>query len=337
MTTHTAQPPPVGGAERVEAVADVGELREQHVERRGQRRDHDQRPGPDAHQPLERGGLLAGRRGDAVAQLAQQRLRSPACGSRPTAPAAGGTGAALASSCGADRAGGRGDAALGARRAPPSETSSSARSIACSPRRRPTRSPNPKSMITGRRRRHEDVRGAERPVRDARRVQRSDLPPDARRGASASIAVGRELVERATVDVLHRERHRAVGQRARAPRAAGTVTSARCAMQQQQRLVLDVLLERQRRPVVVRAAQQQRAVAAVQEVGIAAVACVDLHERAVTVVERRGVELRPPAVGPLERRARRRPARRRASAAATTAGAGGGSARRTRRAPRRRP
>ena len=43
MRMHTISQRPIGVSQRVEAVVDVGELREQHVERAGQGRDHDER------------------------------------------------------------------------------------------------------------------------------------------------------------------------------------------------------------------------------------------------------------------------------------------------------
>ncbi len=70
--------------------------------------------------------------------------------------------------------------------------------------------------------------------------------------------------------------------------------------EQHQRLVLDVVLERQRRVIVVRAAEQQRAVPAVQEVGVATVLRVHLHE-AAAVAGVGAVELGTAALGAGER------------------------------------
>ena len=113
-----------------EAVVDVGQLRQQDVEGAGEGGDHQERPGPHAHEPLERLRLRRRDRGDLVAELVSSafdaRLRVAADSAerlqvrqwrRPARPAS------------SDAGGGRD------RRSAPtsaaSDTSSSARSIAC--------------------------------------------------------------------------------------------------------------------------------------------------------------------------------------------------------------
>ena len=141
------QPPEVGGAERVDAVADVGELREEHVERGRQRGDGDERPrpGPAPTAP----GAPALRRSPRRCRPAGRAAAScsPACASRPRARAVAGR---------APRSPAREVRWPGpprrARGSTPtrvaSETSSSARSIACVLGSADS-VPNPRSMITG--------------------------------------------------------------------------------------------------------------------------------------------------------------------------------------------
>ena len=109
---------------------------------------------------------------------------------------------------------------------------------------------------------------------------------------------------------------------AQSDRSAGQRHVGPLRHEQEQRFVLDVLLERHRRPVVVRTPEERGAVAAVEEVGVAAVARVDLDEGAVAAVERRGVELGAPTVGPLERELVDRAVRRRAARRTTVLGVG---------------
>ena len=61
------EPRPVGRAERVEAVVDVGQLRQQEVEGAGERGDHHERPRPHPHEPLERFRFQPRRLADLVA------------------------------------------------------------------------------------------------------------------------------------------------------------------------------------------------------------------------------------------------------------------------------
>ena len=68
-------PCPVGRLHRPHAVVDVGELREKQVEGAGQDGHRHERPGPDAHEPLERRDLLARHLGGAGAELGQEPLR----------------------------------------------------------------------------------------------------------------------------------------------------------------------------------------------------------------------------------------------------------------------
>ena len=144
-------------------------------------------------------------------------------------------------------------------------------------------------------------------MRQPRRMESPDVTPD-RVEQGVVDRFGLECVEGRAVDVLHRERHGRKGHVHDGRRMRlGAGLAHETALGEEDDLApvvedeLLVLPEAQRRPVIVRAPQQQRAVAPVQEVGIAAVACVDLHERAPTVVERRGVELRPTTIGTLQR------------------------------------
>ena len=103
--------------------------------------------------------------------------------------------------------------------------------------------------------------------------------------------------------------------------ASGQATPPAPASRSSKRLVLDVAVERRRasrRPD--RGAR--RPVAAVEQVGVAAVLGVDLDERGRPVGERRPVQLGPAADGPLERRARSRRGRIGAAPAATAGGLG---------------
>ncbi len=171
---------------------------------------------------------------------------------------------------------------------------------------------------------------AARSERCARRAvcRRLDLLPHAVEQVGVDL-LGRQRVESGA---RRRTRRRAPSSRRRgrrATRSSGQRHVRSLRHEQEQRLVFDVLLERHRRPVVVRSSEERSAVAAVQEVGVAAVARVDLDERAGAAVERDGVELGATAVGPLERQivdrrvhrceARRRPRRDRAAVRCTRA------------------
>ncbi len=129
-------------------------------------------------------------------------------------------------------------------------------------------------------------------------VHAVDLFPHPVEQVGADLLRG-QLVQRPPVDEADREGHRAIGQRGQTAQGRARDLGA-TGHEQQQRLVLDVLLERHRRPVVVRAAEERGPVAAVQEVGVAAVAGVHLDEGAIAAVERRGVELGATSVGARE-------------------------------------
>ena len=73
--------------------------------------------------------------------------------------------------------------------------------------------------------------------------------------------------------------------------SGGVATRGPEGEQHEQRLVLDVVLERRCRQVVARAAQERRPVPAVQQVGVAAVTPVHLHERASAINEGGDVQL----------------------------------------------
>ena len=233
--------------------------------------------GPDPHEPLERRRLLAGRARRSRRGARAAATSTPACGSRRTGPAAAGT-ARRGQRVGPMHARRRRDGRVRPRRGRRARRAAR-RGRSPGPAASPTRSPNPKSMITGRA--PATRMFAARSERCASRAPCSRLRPRARRASSRAVVdlVGRQLVEPAAVDVLERRapssrRRGAVSELARRAAHAGPLRQ-----QQEQRLVFDVLLERHRRPVVVRAAQQRGAVAAVEEVGVAAVACVDLDER----------------------------------------------------------
>ena len=78
----TGEPAPVGRAERLDAVVDVGELRQQEVEGAGERGDHQERAWSHPDQSLERLRLDTGRLADVVADGLEQRLRCLPAGRR---------------------------------------------------------------------------------------------------------------------------------------------------------------------------------------------------------------------------------------------------------------
>ena len=127
-----------------------------------------------------------------------------------------------------------------------SEASSSARSIAWRPGLADS-SPMPKSTITGPTGGHEDVAGAQRPMREPGRVEGRHLAPDRVEELVVDL-VGVELVEAARRRCVRgrapssrraaRRAHRPPGQSHARPRGED----------QQEGLVLDVVGERRRRP-----------------------------------------------------------------------------------------
>ena len=142
----------------------------------------------------------------------------------------------------------------------------------------------------------EDVRRPQGTVGDATAVHRLRLAPD---GLDHRWIELLELVEPVSVDILHRDDHRSVGQRGQGLEI-GAAHAAPAGEQEEQALVLDVALERCDGPLVGGVAQDRRAIAAVQQVGIAGVAGVHLDERRPAVGQRRPVQLRPAADGALE-------------------------------------
>ncbi len=161
-------------------------------------------------------------------------------------------------------------------------------------------------------RRDQHVGSSERAVREARPVEQDHLVPD---GVEESVVdrVGIDLVEWASADILHRQHHRAVGELRQAAEV-GAGSAAAMGEHEQERLVLDLVVEG-RRVVVGRVTQQQRAVPAVEQIGVPAVAAVDLDELAVpspAVRDRYSCD-RPPSARSMLRRSRRGrlPARRR--------------------------
>ncbi len=287
MTTADRQPPEVGGPQRVDAVADVGQLRQQHVERADERGDHQERARPHPDEPFERGRRLAGRRRRCRRAARAAAPSTPACASPPTAPAVGGTGMRVGECVRSEHPGRRRDEPARrrrARRATPAARRGRWPASAPSP----TRSPNPRSMMTGPSAVDEDVRGAQGPVREARRVQRCDLAPhrvEQRRRRSRS---GVELVEAApstystaraiepSASAVSSLDPRAASRRpAHAPSAAGSAScSTSCSSDIDGQSSFG-------------SAQQERAVAAVEEIGVAAVVRVHLDERRVDRRQRR--------------------------------------------------
>jgi hypothetical protein len=135
-------------------------------------------------------------------------------------------------------------------------------------------------------------------------VEPPDLAPDGVEEVGVELG-GVELVEPAPVDVLEGQRHRAVRQLhegfdggARHPRPRR--------QHEEEGLVLDVVGERRGRPVVAGIAEDDRPVAAEQQIGVAAVLGVHLHEEvdeAWTGDAGGPVQLRPATLGPGERQA----------------------------------
>ena len=171
-----------GVRQRGEAVVDMGELREQHVEGGGQRRDHHERPRPARGRRRSSGGgsspVISA---ICVRRSRQQRLRRPLAGRGRErerlevrrGAARGRRGSRLRA---ADATTGSAPTILA------SDTSSSARSIACS-RGVADSSPKPRSITIGPPVGDEDVRGAEGAVREAGAVHHDHFVPRPRRGA----------------------------------------------------------------------------------------------------------------------------------------------------------
>ena len=285
----------MASCERVDAVAHVGELGQQHIERGGERGDHHQRPGPHTHQALERLGLDSRRGHDSVAQIGEQLLRRllACCARERQRLEVRQRGRERAS---ADRALRRGDDGCRAdERAERDEQLRTVDRLEAGIGRLGTKSKvDHDRTIAG----DEHIRCAQRAVRDARGVQRRDFAPHSVEQLRCEL-LRCQLVEPPAVDVLERERQRAVGQGAERLDLRTRHSGAR-REHEQQRFVLHIAFERRRRPVVVRPAQHRRAVAPVQHVGIAAVASVDLHERLPPAVHGGRVELRTPAFRPLQ-------------------------------------
>ena len=201
-----------------------------------------------------------------------------------------------------------------------SEASSSARSIACN-RAVADSSPNPKSMITGPSELDEHVRGAQRAVRDAPVVQLHDLGPRRveERGRRAPRARARRAGDRRRT----RARAPSIRRRAtRAPRPSGTrPRPARASSSRSASCSTSSLRDGEGQPSF-GPRSSERAVAAVQEIGIPAVASEDLD---VARVGRRRRSPRTAGTGrprPARGEGRQRRTRPCSSAAATVAGDG---------------
>ena len=75
MTHAAGEPTPVGRADCVDAVVDVGELGQQEVEGAGQGGDHQKRAWPHPDESFQWFRLEAGRLSDVLAHVLEQRLR----------------------------------------------------------------------------------------------------------------------------------------------------------------------------------------------------------------------------------------------------------------------
>ena len=234
------EPRPIGVRQCREAVVDMGELREQHVEGGGERGDHHERPRPHAYEAFERRRLLAGDLGDLRAELAQERLRRVLAGRgrereglevrrrRREVVAARDSGPPTRRPVGAHDLGQRHQELGAVDRLQPGRRRFLAEAEVDHDR-----------PPVG----DEDVRGTEGTVREPGAVHHDRLRARPRRGASASISVRRQLVEPAPVDVVERERHRTVGQLGE--RLDGGDRHARFPREQQEEgLMLDVVVER---------------------------------------------------------------------------------------------
>ena len=146
---------------------------------------------------------------------------------------------------------------------------------------------------------HDEVGHAERSVGEVGVVQHPDLPPDRVEQGVVELLDGHG-VERGAEHTVERQGRRAVGQgdeRAEL-RAADAVAAGQ---EQQQGLVLHLRAERPGRPLLGRTPEDERPVAAVEQVGVAGVPGVDLHEELAARRLVGHVELRPPALGALQR------------------------------------
>ena len=108
-----------------------------------------------------------------------------------------------------------------------------------------------------------------------------------------------QRVELTSADVLHGEDHRSIGQPDEGAQV-GTAHAGTPGEEEEQSLVLHRALQRATQPFIARIAEQQRAVAAVQQVGVPAVSGVDLDECGRAVPQGGAIELRPPSGRPLE-------------------------------------
>ena len=176
---HEQQPAPLRVAERVHGVADVRELREQEVERRGQRDDRQQRARADPFEPLER---HLGRSG-AFLHVRAQVVERELAGGEAAAHRAGGK----ASGCRSGRAAAtrsrpRPSTAASTAGSTPTSSDVSTSSWATSRERWRSfaaSSASSKSTRCGRFVRVDDhVLEREVAVRDARPIERRDLPPE---------------------------------------------------------------------------------------------------------------------------------------------------------------
>ena len=280
------EPRPVGRAQGPEAVVDVGELRQKDIEGTREERDRHECLRADADEALERTWLLTCGLCDGRADRAEHGLRDLPAGRRGQCERL-----QIRHRCSKlrrlERPIRRGHSTLHA-----DERSERSQELGVVDREQPWGGrglAEPQIDDDWPARRDQHVGGSERAVREARPVEQDHLVPD---GVEESIVdrVGIDLVEWASADIVHRQHHRAVGELRQAAEV-GAGSAAAMSEHEQERLVLDLVLE-SRRVVVGRVTQQQRAVPAVEQIGIPAVAAVDLDELALTVAGPGPVELR---------------------------------------------
>ena len=238
---RAGEPRPVRRAEGIDALVDVRQLRQQHVERAGQGGDRHDGLRLHAHEPFERHRLATGRRGDLLACGPQHALRRGAPGTRRQ-------GEGLQVGHGGGEVVGVEDARRGR---------DDGVGAHCCRERRDQLGPIDRLITTaaGRRGRaevddhdaalavgargDEDVGAAQRAVGEPGPVQRGDLRPDLVEQLVVEL-VGPEVGDAAAADVVGDEHHRGVRQRDHGiHRRAGHAATRR--EQEEQRLVLDLV------------------------------------------------------------------------------------------------
>ena len=295
----TASHPQLASPHGPDALVDVGELREQDVEGSGEGDDGEQGAGADPDELGQRRRLDAGGLGQAGPQLTEQGLarRTPRRGGqrerlevRPAAARSSGS-TTLA-------------AAASARSAPTrsaDHVSSSARSVASwlaaagsTPKPRPVMTGWPPSSIRLPPRRTPWARRASCIVRTARHTDSSRASSTASGGSSSSVGPSTQLKRQDLRAVVERGQRRHLG--AGHPAAAGH--------EEHERLVADLDRHRAAGRGLTGIAELHGAVAAVEDVGVAAVALVHLEEQVGPLRRRGAVQKGAAAVGPQRASAR---------------------------------